>query len=706
MNDLDRLQDAFLKADAAGNKEDAKLFADEIRRLQQFDSTQEQTQGQPTNLSGGGDGNFQGSSVGGVIQGWRDPIDAAAHFIPKVGEAAMDVGQYATSLGGSSPNVVSNTLGDASKWFTGQAQDVYNLNQKNNQIYEQKRADAGRTGMDVSRLVGNATSPAYIPAARLMPLKAGGIGSMAAQGLKLGAVGGALQPVNNNENYWSEFGKNVGSGGAGGAVLTPIIGKIGQGIGRQLQKFGKTQFDEKAVDKAVDTYLAKSFQKREDLNPYQLEGVKNYVKDALKKHKTTNIEEVLRTQDFKKLGTKPTLGQRTRDPMQFARERNLRGVEGVGEPLQVRFTQQGEAVRKTLAKFGGDNADELNRSSIRLAEALKKQDNTLKANVTDLYNKAKTSAGKDLDVPLTGLSQDYAQIKKDYRGVLPAGVLDRFEELGLSTGKRTKVFTVDDAENILKLINKHYTGNNKPLDSGLSELSRALKKAVSDAAPEGSVFAPAVKAARQRFLLHENMPALEAAFKGNITPDKFVKKYIIDEADTKKLKLLVSMLKKHQPEVFDDIKAQVGKDLQRAAYGEDLTGSKGIAPERLAKAIRKWGTDKLESFYSKDEVDLLKTAARVAQDINVAPEGAAVSTSNSGNTLINLSKKLPVLGQAIQLGEDATKSLSKNRTVTKALAEQSLAKPTELSPRNKRILAAILGGGGIGAGASVAKEVK
>ena len=61
---------------------------------------------------------------------------------------------------------------------------------------------------------------------------------------------------------------------------------------------------------------------------------------ALANNTTIDTAAALRKADFESLGQQPLLGQITRDPMQFARERNLRGIAGAGEPIAARLSGQ------------------------------------------------------------------------------------------------------------------------------------------------------------------------------------------------------------------------------------------------------------------------------------------------------------------------------------------------------------------------------
>ena len=64
------------------------------------------------------------------------------------------------------------------------------------------------------------------------------------------------------------------------------------------------------------------------------------VAEALRSGKQLDPAALARKADFQSVGIEPTLGQITRNPTQFANERNLRGVANVGEPLMVRFANQ------------------------------------------------------------------------------------------------------------------------------------------------------------------------------------------------------------------------------------------------------------------------------------------------------------------------------------------------------------------------------
>ena len=153
----------------------------------------------------------------GFLMGLKDPISAGAQMLPR----AL---AYATSLGGTTPNPLSEML-------TKEAQRVNQMVQSEEQAYQAQRQQAGESGFDVARLGGNILNPASIvPAARAAQLaRAGGV-NMLGQTVTAGAVGGAMQPVVQGDNFAEQKAEQVVIGG----VTAPIGEKIVKGVSRTL----------------------------------------------------------------------------------------------------------------------------------------------------------------------------------------------------------------------------------------------------------------------------------------------------------------------------------------------------------------------------------------------------------------------------------------------------------------------------------------
>lgn len=622
----------------------------------------------------GPNGNLRGSSIGGVMQGMADPVVGAV--------------QTVANLPG-----VKSIFGDL----------VNNAVKQKEAEYQDARASAGRDGFDAGRMVGNVASPVNLIAAAKVPMAATTAGRVG-QGAALGGVAGAMEPVNETDKFWDEKLKQVGAGTLGGAVATPLLGKVGDVIARK-SKAGITGASNQMVDDAINKALEGTGQTVADFNPQTLDAIRSQVHASLQSGKKLDAAAALRKADFEKLGIDPLLGQITRDPMLWAKEMNLRGVAGVGDPIAARLNGQQMALKDGIGQFA-NGADEAFKAGEAISGALKNTDEAMRQRVSGLYAAARNDAGKDLDVPLTGLAQDYADVLNRFADKVPSGVRNQFEQLGLMNGNQTKVFTIENADKLLKVINDH-VGEDKATNTALSELRNSVKNAVLGADPSGGPFKPAVDAAAQRFRLHEAIPALADAANGNTAADDFVRRFVIN-GKANDVQGMGKLLKMADPDSFSQARSQLGEDLRRAAFGENMAGDKGFSQERFNKRLRELGTEKLSAFFSKEEIDTLKTLGRVGAYIKSEPAGGATNWSNSGSAVFNLMGKVPGAGYLnnVVSGVNAIAVPIKNAATARAsLAAEVPASVADLTPQQANILAAIMGGGSLAAGSAASGNV-
>jgi hypothetical protein len=103
---------------------------------------------------------------------------------------------------------------------------------------------------------------------------------------------------------------------------------------------------------------------------------------------------MLRKQDFDSVGMPALAGQINRDPMQFAKELNLSGVQNVGEPIAARLNEQNRILQTGIGKFeNGANPDAYVAGN-QIATSLAGTDEMLRKHVTGLYDAARASAEK------------------------------------------------------------------------------------------------------------------------------------------------------------------------------------------------------------------------------------------------------------------------------------------------------------------------
>ena len=561
--------------------------------------------------------------------------------------------------------------------------------------YEEERASVGSEGIDLMRLGGNVAAPTNLLLARAVPFAgAEPIKTLAVKGAGIGAAGGAMQPVtDDSQPFWDEKAQQVASGAAVGAVATPILGKLGEAIIRRIGAPDREiagAMASKQADDVINKALEDVGQSREFIPGPEMKMLRQQVTEALKQGKKLDAAAILRKQDFESIGMKGTLGQITRDPMQFTRERNLRGVEGVGEGLAARFSSQDKALQERLGGYASEAVDPY-QAGKQLIESLKGTDEALSKRVSALYQAARASAGKDMDVPLQSLSQDYARVLADFGDRIPAAVRGQFENLGILSGKQTRTFNIEDANRLLQTINKNWS-NEPATNRALSELNQAVKNAVMQADATGGPFAPAIKAAATRFKIQDAVPALKAATQGDIAPDDFVRRYIIG-GKVDDIKGMSRILQTQDPQSYQQARAQIGEYLRLAAFGDNVAGDTGFAQARFNKALRDLGPAKLAAFFSPDEIFQLNRIGRVGAYIHSQPSGSSVNNPNTAAAMLNFLAKVPGLNRGVALADTARNAVNRSSVANAGLAGEVPVTAADLTPAQINRLRDLLGYG-------------
>jgi hypothetical protein len=224
-------------------------------------------------------------------------------------------------------------------------------------------------------------------------------------------VGAAMTPETDTDNYWGKTAQKAAVGGAAGAVLAPVAGAVGDRIGRMFGGSGAPPAGglppipgapgTHAADAVIARAAAEAGQSIDDIPQSVLYQLRAQAQHALSQNQTLDTAAALRKADFEAIGLQPLLGQITRDPMQFAREKNLRGIAGAGEPIAARLAGQTEGLSRTLGGFA-QGADEAFAGGQKIARGLGSIDARARGVVDDAYNAARDSAGRYVDLDNVG----------------------------------------------------------------------------------------------------------------------------------------------------------------------------------------------------------------------------------------------------------------------------------------------------------------
>lgn len=635
------------------------------------------------------------TSAGGRFErGFMNPFHGAAqalmHALPK--DAVNRINELANRIGGE--GTILGSLGIKGM----KTEDMDRMLAEKEKEY-QEAVKVADPGFDVAGLLGEAASPT-----NLMLAGGGGAAVVAKEGVKktaaklglLGAAAGGLQPVTSGEAFAGEKTGQIATGAVTGAVLGPVLMKAADSLGTYVSgKLAKGAGGKAAGDitQEVQTALAKD---GIDINQIP-EGLRFEFMEDVKKslREGTNLDPaaLLRKADFKKLGIQPTLGQVTRDPTQFSRELNLRGVPG-GEDIADRLALQQQQIQGKFQQ-GTRGAMEPYEAGAALIKDIEGKNFEMEQGVRKAYKAFKDSTGKEMEVSLQGLAQDFANINKEYP--IPAIVQNRFKEFGLLGGKQTKLMNVDDAEQLIKTINNNYNPMNPAEKRGLDNLRQAVIRSIDESSETATdtLTAQLAKTARatakERFNVIAENPAFKAAINKKAAPDDFVKKYVIGGKadDLERLTNLVS------PETRNQMRVQFMRHLQNKAFGANVAGDASSRQASFNQELQNIGTKKLTAILGKEQAEEMMSLGRVMAFIQSRPAGSSVNESNTASAVASLLTKLggPTRGMPI-VGELVVKPLeaAKLRTKVKsALAAELPQGKTPLDPKVLRALSRLAG---------------
>ena len=199
------------------------------------------------------------SPAGRFIQGAGGVIDAGAQLLPR---ALSGV----SSLGGLNPNPVSRYLDE-------EAKKVDEIVAQKARTMEAAKQATGQTGVDISKFAGEALTPTNIAMMKYLQPMSKTLPGLIEAGGYMGAMGGALSPVTENQdNFAAQKAIQTGAGAAFGSILPGIVPVISKGY--QLAKALAQPFTETGREKIVGSTI------RSQIRPTDVGDVVNRLSNA------------------------------------------------------------------------------------------------------------------------------------------------------------------------------------------------------------------------------------------------------------------------------------------------------------------------------------------------------------------------------------------------------------------------------------------
>ncbi len=420
----------------------------------------------------------------GIAMGLRDPVDAGAQILRRV--VPEGVGRAIDSFG--------NRLADMGLPVARSegVQGVDAIVKGVNKGYEASRAaETPDPGFDWARLGGNLVNPVNYAGGGLLK-GATTVTQLARGGAAAGAISAAMQPVvDNTENFWGAKAGQVAMGAATGAVLTPAVAKGGEAVVRGAQSVMPRSPRGVTIPPEGITIRVNNALQSQGLNPADvpdtiLQSVRRQVEQATSTGARMDPAAMVRRAQFEAVGltddAAPTLGQMTRDPMQFANEKNLsgvrldRGARGVGNDLADRFQAQNQRLGEIFDTMGATQATDTVTAGQTMMDALRAADAPVRANVDEAYSAARAmTGGRAVDLDRAAFSQAANSALDDgmWGRFVPENIRGLLNDV---TSGRTP-FTVDAAEQIDGILSaaQRRAGQGSPEASAIGVIRNALR---------------------------------------------------------------------------------------------------------------------------------------------------------------------------------------------------------------------------------------
>lgn len=581
--------------------------------------------------------------------------------------------------------------------FTGGDDAGAYTREKSNELAMYERDRGPDAGIDWMRLGGNVA--ATLPIAAMVPGSgAAALGTRMAAGAGQGALasGALFTPEGQSKAEQVTIGALVG-----GAVPAALHGikRAASGVVDRLrpQSAGNLQGE----------LVLKLQQQEVDWNRLTGEAQKRLLDDARAAMQTGGSLDDAMLANKAAIeaipGVKATKAAITRAPRDWQAEKNLRGIQGVGDDIVSREQQNARAMTDYLQNLKGQAGGKAS-SSIEAGEsainALQVADKAKKLAVDDLYTAYRESGQGTVPVSQARLVAAVTDVLEDIgQDNIPPAVQQRLQAFGFLGGKGTRQLTVEQADKFNKLLNSNNPGHG-PASKAIARIKAGLNESLIDSPGGGEMLTRAREAAAQRFADARASQGVSSAIK-DVSPDQFMQRFI-KGADIKDLRATVAELKKTDlgKQALKDIKGTVLDDLLLKATNstsiDDVAFKAGnnnlqFSGKVFAKNLDAIAPEKLHQLFTPEELASLRTLQRGAKllteevpfsDVNHSKTTAALANLllKVGNTPLLGKLASPILGTA-KVGMDWVNNANARKQVAEALiASAAKAGPGKQMP--------------------------
>ncbi len=599
--------------------------------------------------------------------------------------------------------------------------DFDNIVSTREQQYDQARNAAGQHGIDWWRLGGEAINPVNFFAPEDAAATVGGrVLQAAAQGAGVGAAQAAGTSATPGQLWW-DTAKGAANGGATGGILggllegvAPLL-RVGVNKARGLVANGVPS--SQAAAQVVQDALKAQGADPSTLNIAALKGLRADVQSALDSGADISPVSVANRAKAESLPVPVYLmrGQATGDAMLFAREQNLRGIQGVGEPITGRLQEQNAAFLGNLDALGAKNAPDPVSLGTQVSKGVQDFWDALQARKEQLYGAVRNAQGQSaaMDGVLAAdnikAALDTPQASHVY-DMLPANIKRTIDELG--SGEVP--FTVAQMQSLDKIWGDAARGTDGSTAYAINQARRILSDApiADDVGKQArAAYGLAKQAHAQQMSLVDPklpngmpnpnfQPVVKSVVVDGKPPEQLVNQHFLNAAPSVAAKNL-QFLTQLDPNAPEAIGRTLMGEIKRQALSS-ASDERGTVSESV---LRGWAQDpvksaRMDALLPAPAVGTFRNLASTVEAAKKFPVAAAVNTSNTGSAVVNAGlsmlknsagaqviKHLPLV-RGIAEGLDAAKTQSDVASALKpGVSLKSLLSATPLQAARNRVAA-------------------
>lgn len=506
-----------------------------------------------------------------------------------------------------------------------------------------------------------------------------------------GAGGAGQQSAESGDGALGQFGSAVLGGLAAPASLAGVR-TAGKSLSGLIPK--NQQLVQQRIDQRINIALESNGIDLATITPAMRTQLREQVGRAMELGDNLNESAVARLADYTRLGMTPTKGRITLDPYDVTQEANASKVAAATGARDARLPQiaQGNNSRllSIVDEMGGARPNDSYGQGSAVAGAIRALDESMQANVGNLYRQARDSGGRSLPLDGAAWTRQANQMLDEAMvgGALPQDVATTMNRV--ATGEIP--LTVEIAEQIKTRIGQLQRG----ASDGNARYALGLVRQALDDAPlrpaqqvnpgnmpavPGTVppspmtvgresidaFNAARQAARGRFSWQESSPVIGRALEG-ANADTFVAQNVISKAagfdDVARAAEVINAT----PAARESVRTAIVQHLKGAAVGrggETATGN--FSGNRFTAALKDIGDRKLGLFFDADEIETLKAMSRAGSAEVFQPRGSAVNNSNTAagvaGLLQGISKYAKPIANKLPFGAEVIGAPLDNMTV-------------------------------------------